>query len=133
MYLLNSLPGLMEETNRQLALCDSRLAAIPLVTTEPFSFVLELVQQFCTNMRAYIKGGAETAELVQKNSTVYHNLKVRIRGTAPVFVPYTGATVSLGGSALRKLQRLEDGEDDNVFTSSSKQIGIEQVQERIKR
>ena len=133
MYVLNSLPGLMEETNRQLTLCDTRLAAIPPVTAEPFSFVLELVQKFCGSMRAYVKGGAETANLVQKNSSVYRDLKVRIRGTAPVFVPYTEIATSLGEPALRDLQKLEDGEDDNVFTTSSKQIAIEQVQERIKR
>lgn len=123
----------MKETNRQLALCEARLAAIPPVTTEPFSFVLELVQKFCASMRAYVKGGAETAELVQKNSSVYHNLKVRIRATAPVFVPYTGIAAFLGAPALRDLQKLEDGEDDYVYTTASKQIAIEQVQARIKR
>ncbi|KAI0087492.1 P-loop containing nucleoside triphosphate hydrolase protein [Irpex rosettiformis] len=129
-----SLPLLTDETNRQLSLCKTRLAAIPPVTSEPFSFVLELVQRFCANMRAYVKGDAEAAALVQKNSAVYQDMKIKIRSTAPVFIPYTAGHTSIlpGTSVFAELQRLEDGENAKVITSFQKQITIGQIQAKIK-
>ncbi|KAI0686945.1 P-loop containing nucleoside triphosphate hydrolase protein [Cytidiella melzeri] len=123
-----SLPQLMTETKNQLTACNTRLAAIPPVTPEPFAFVLELVHKFSAEVEAYVKGGMESASLVQRNRSLYRLLKSQMRGTAPLFVPFREPRSS--SHMPPELLLLEDSEHRSS-SELGKQVTIAMVREKI--
>ncbi len=123
----------MDETKNQLASCDARLAAIPPITSEPFAFILDLVQTFCTKIRGQVQGGVDAFQVVQDSRAVYRALMTGIRRTAPLFVPYTDSQITPSSNVPPELQQLEDGEEGLPSPKSIKQITITQIQTKIKR
>lgn len=84
-----TLPSLRAEVTTQLTRCTTELAKLPeAISTDPSSYVLHLVTEFCLMVHAYIHGGLSTASLVQKNQQKYAEFKRGIRDTAPRFIPY---------------------------------------------
>lgn len=131
--MVSSLPQLIDETQSQLASCNARLAAIPPITSEPFAFILDLVQGFCAKVRGQVQGGVDAVQVVQDSMAVYRNLRAGIRCTAPLFVPYTDSQLAFVPNIPLELQQLEDGEEGLPSIKTTKQITITEIQTKIRR
>lgn len=84
----------------------------PAITGEPSTHVLNLVTDFCKDVRDHVHGTTMTARLVQTNRQTYAAFKRGIRSTAPRFIPYPSARESVP-NVLAYLQiDMEDDDDD---------------------
>jgi hypothetical protein len=129
MIVVLSLPKLRSETKSQLALCETRLAAMPPKIAEPFAFVLELIQSFSLSIRQHVQGDIDATALVQNCRLVYQELKANIRKTAPLFVPLN----ELPPFGLpSELKEMEESEADSVVTTL-KAVTITDVKRKISR
>ncbi|OSX63776.1 hypothetical protein POSPLADRAFT_1117272, partial [Postia placenta MAD-698-R-SB12] len=86
------LPNLQREVASQLLDCNKELSVLPpAITGEPSTHVLNLVTDFCKDVRDHVHGTTMTARLVQTNRQTYAAFKRGIRSTAPRFIPYPSA------------------------------------------
>lgn len=82
------MPTLRREAASQLQACVDRLNELPpAITSDPTSYVLNLVTSFCHDVKLHIDGDSSFASLVQKNRIAYSAYKRDIRSTAPPFLP----------------------------------------------
>lgn len=104
--------------------CTRELKGIPAaITSDPASYVLTLVTEFCNDVARHVRGGeAHAAELVQSNRHTYAVYKRDIRGTAPPFVPYSSAD----GTPSEPVQYVLDGDEDDE-DSEGEDAAIEKV------
>ena len=88
---LRSLPGIKEETSKQLESCREGLQKLPSpIEEEPATYVLNEVISFCSKFNQFVQGGSgANAKLIQEHRMAYEELKLAIRKSAPNFVPYT--------------------------------------------
>lgn len=108
-----TLPNLQREVASQLLDCNKELSVLPpAITGEPSTHVLNLVTDFCKDVRDHVHGTTMTARLVQTNRQTYAAFKRGIRSTAPRFIPYPSARESVS-NVLAYLQiDMEDDDDD---------------------
>ncbi len=126
---INSLPKLIEETNLQLADCQTRLHALPRpISSEPTSFILNLVTSFCVAIHAYVQGQSLSATLVQRTRRTYGRFKGDIKATVPPFLPY--ADEKSAGPISREAFQLDE-EDEDKDVSASNIIYLNDVRKRI--
>ena len=104
---IDSLPKLESQAEQQLNVCVERLRKLPPeVTSEPTSFVLDLITSFCRVVEEHIRGDANSAQLVQTSRKIYDRFKRDIHSSAPGFLPF--ATRMDLPSDLRQYLGLED-------------------------
>lgn len=108
------LPKLQKEVTTQLDRCTGELREIPpAVTSDPASYVLTLVTEFCNDIALHVKGGeARAADLVQNNRKTYATFKRDIRGSAPPFMPYPCAEEA--GASFSECLRLDENDADDA-------------------
>ena len=127
------LPKLVEETRRQLEECDAELAKLPAqVSSEPVSFVLDLVIFFSKQVKIYVDGQTSAAELVQDTHRVYERFCTNIRRTAPCFLPHPDKKIPTV-EEIKVLLKLEDGEEDSKTWTVEECMNLQDVRDRIKR
>lgn len=116
-YLVtNRLPTLRLETEKQLDQCIRRLAELPsVVTSEPSSYVLDLVTSFCRTVEKNVHGDPESSDLVQADRKTYDRFKHAIRSSAPEFLPFANKTEL--PSVLSEYLNLDDNDDDAENTA----------------
>ncbi|KAF9244557.1 P-loop containing nucleoside triphosphate hydrolase protein [Melanogaster broomeanus] len=92
----------------------SGLAAIPpAIVGDPANYMMGLVAEFCRTVEQFVRGGAETGALIQRNREAFAQLKREIRATAPNFRPFIAAAAS--ASATKDFKNaLDDGEDEGT-------------------
>ena len=112
-YCSDRLPMLIQETTVQLADCNNQLAALPpVITTEPASFVLNLIMLFCADVARNVEGSPEHATLVQSNRKAFEQFKRAVRGTAPRFVPFEAKDRDRAGKHTT-VEDADDSDEDN--------------------
>ncbi|KAA1467040.1 hypothetical protein DENSPDRAFT_926310 [Dentipellis sp. KUC8613] len=80
------LPKLREETANRLMQCNRDLSSLPeVITTEPASYMLSLLNSFCDEVNDYVKGNQGRENLIQENREAFLRFKLDIRATAPNF------------------------------------------------
>lgn len=111
-----SLPKLQSEVAQQLSVCSCELADLPPpLTSDPSSFVLNLVLDFCTKVRQHVQGDVTAAGLVQRNRQIYANFKREVRDSALLFLPYaTKRDVPEGYNVHRFFRFDEDDGEVNI-------------------
>ncbi|KAI0743138.1 P-loop containing nucleoside triphosphate hydrolase protein [Daedaleopsis nitida] len=130
--ITDSLPNLLEEVSKQLAACKKQLDALPpVITTDPSTFVFNLVVNLCAEIRQHVDGSPTHTQLVQANKATYHKLKTHIISTAPVFVPFEDDD---GSDRNADFLKLDDELDDEVEAKAvTKRIMyLREVRDRIR-
>lgn len=88
-HICSRLPKILNDVATLHLSCVKQLQTLPPpITNDPGAFVLNLITKFCTEIEAHVRGSPEFAKLVQANKEAYEKFKIRIRSTAPPFVPY---------------------------------------------
>ena len=136
-----SLPKLQSEVSQQLDICLSELDELPPpITSDPSSFVLNLVLDFCNQVKRSVQGDVTSAKLVQQNRRIYARFKRDIRDSALLFLPYANASDVPDDSNVHQFFRFdEDGEtnideyrSDEASTALGKYVYLSDVQRLVK-
>ncbi|KAH7928504.1 hypothetical protein BV22DRAFT_1192754 [Leucogyrophana mollusca] len=112
------LPNFRSEAVTLLEGCNNSLSAMPkAIDTDPASYMMGLIADFCKTVDRYVAGGAETSDLIQEHRVAYANFNRAIRSTAPNFKPYLSASTNVygvGDSAFPGDDEGEDSKDEPV-------------------
>ncbi|KAI0341147.1 hypothetical protein BDW22DRAFT_1359373 [Trametopsis cervina] len=96
--------------------------------SEPFGLILNLLHEFCTELRTMADGQSSTASLIQHSRKIYATFKSDVRNTAPLFVP---SVSKLDRAQIsQELLTVDDGEAPQ-FIDTGKQISLVDVRNRI--
>ncbi|KAI0072419.1 hypothetical protein K474DRAFT_398426 [Panus rudis PR-1116 ss-1] len=142
-----SIPKLRTEVDRQLKLCTERLSQLPApITSEPSSYVLQLITSFCDEIARHVHGDSFSPELVQLTRRIYAAYKKDVRSSAPQFLPFVNAAeVNAANVSLKGYLDLDDEEDEmeveddqdgdvnGIDFSSGKPIFLPDVRRHIER
>lgn len=110
-----SLPNLQDEVSQQLAQCTSALAELPPpITSDPPSFVLNLVLAFSHDVKALVEGDIRSPKLIQDNRHAYAMYKRKIRDSALLFLPYLDASEEPTLEARHLFSGMIDDEITNI-------------------
>ncbi|KAI0079853.1 hypothetical protein K474DRAFT_477367 [Panus rudis PR-1116 ss-1] len=92
-----SILNLREEVDKQIKSCNSHLSKLPkLVTSEPSSYVLQLLTSYCTTVDRQVRGDPNCPDVVQHARRIYAGYKKDICASAPQFVPYPNPGIEEG-------------------------------------
>ncbi|KAI0693477.1 P-loop containing nucleoside triphosphate hydrolase protein [Cytidiella melzeri] len=136
-----TLPKLQMEVAEQFAACSSELAALPPpITSDPSSYVLNLVLGLCNEVKQHVEGDVTAASLVQQNRRTYALFKRDIRDSALLFLPYGKAAEEPKESDVHQFFRFdEDVEtnideyaDDSVSGVHGKHLYLSDIQQHIR-
>ncbi|KAK7040880.1 hypothetical protein VNI00_009476 [Paramarasmius palmivorus] len=85
----DSLPGIKEETSKQLESCREGLQKLPSpIEEEPATYVLNEVISFCSKFNQFVQGGSgANAKLIQEHRMAYEELKLAIRSQLRTLCP----------------------------------------------
>ncbi|CCL98324.1 uncharacterized protein FIBRA_00318 [Fibroporia radiculosa] len=116
----DTLPALRTEVVSQLATCSGQLDQLPpAITSDPSSYVLSIITEFCRTVKAAVQGDSKMATLVQKNTRIYAAFKRDIRSTAPLFIPYPSADQMPSSTTNHVNLDFEDDQDDNEHVNNN--------------
>lgn len=72
--------------------CKRELADLPQpISTEPVTYMLDLVMVFSSDISRYVEGARNAEKLIRQNREAYRDFLASIRTTAPNFRPYLSA------------------------------------------
>ncbi|KAI0753579.1 hypothetical protein BC629DRAFT_1554707 [Irpex lacteus] len=86
----------------------------PPLTSDPSSFVLNLILDFCTKVKQHVQGNVTAAGLVQRNRRIYAKFKRDVRDSAVLFLPYASARDVPEGYNVHRFFRFDDEKDGEV-------------------
>ncbi|KAI0084205.1 P-loop containing nucleoside triphosphate hydrolase protein [Irpex rosettiformis] len=122
-----TLPKLQSEVAQQLGVCLSELEELPPpITSDPSSFVLNLVLDFCNKVKCNVEGDVASARLVQQNRRIYANFKRDIRDSALLFLPYAKAADIPDDSNVHQFFRFDEDGETNIDEYRSEDGSVSQ-------
>ncbi|PSR74398.1 hypothetical protein PHLCEN_2v9906 [Hermanssonia centrifuga] len=129
------LPKLQNEVTRQLSACDDGQSKLPpAITTDPSSYILTLITEFCDEVKLHVKGGdmrASSLPVIQLNHRTYAAYKHDVRCTAPIFLPFSNAENS--GYDTKQYSRLDEEDELVASICSGRILNLDDVRERIRQ
>ncbi|KAH7912598.1 P-loop containing nucleoside triphosphate hydrolase protein [Hygrophoropsis aurantiaca] len=114
-------PNFRNEAMKLLNDCKRNLNCVPkAIDTDPASYMMSLIAEFCKTVDQYVCGGTETGSLIQEHRVAYSAFKSAIRSTAPNFKPYlSSGQKAYGLKNFEPSDDEEDGENEASDTESS--------------
>jgi hypothetical protein len=80
--------------NFLIAQCETGIAKLPLaLEDDPSAEIMDLITQFCTDLKNAVYGRKEQKQLSQKNRERYLTFKKDMLSTTPKFKPFDGTLI----------------------------------------
>ncbi|KZO95020.1 hypothetical protein CALVIDRAFT_483385 [Calocera viscosa TUFC12733] len=123
------LPGIFDEIHERLDQVNETIASLGAgPSANPVADTIGLCDQFTRALNRYTTGTDGFERLVQHNNRAFSAFKTAIRGTAPLFLPYTKQELQWNHDYLEPTSIIEDRADGE----NGKTYNLEAVKQNIK-